>query len=61
MACKHEAIKCVDCVKFCLKCGAKLPADFVPGKSSPEPAQAAETPEKGRETARKRTGRKPAK
>lgn len=61
MACTHEAIKCVNCVKYCLKCGVELPADFIPGKYTPAPAQAVESPEKGQKTATKRTSRKGAK
>ena len=56
MACNHERIKSVNCVLFCDICGEKLPAGFVPGKSSPEPVKAAESPEKGHET--KKTTRK---
>ena len=58
MACTHEQIKCVNCVKICLKCGEKLPTDFVPGKSSPTPAKAVKTPENGEKTASKRTRKK---
>lgn len=36
MACAHERIECVNCVKKCLICGAVLPADFIPGKAEPE-------------------------
>lgn len=28
MACMHEKIKSVNCVKYCLLCGAKLPEGF---------------------------------
>lgn len=28
MSCKHEKIKSVNCVLFCMDCGATLPADF---------------------------------
>lgn len=55
MACTHDAIKCVNCVKICLKCGAELPADFTPGKSTSAPGKAVETPENGQKTATKRT------
>ena len=61
MACTHEQIKCVNCVKICLKCGEKLPADFVPGKSTPATESGAKLPENGEKTASKRTGRKGAK
>lgn len=61
MACTHEQIKCVNCVKYCLKCGEKLPEDFVPGKSTSAHEKAAESPEKGQKTATKRTSRKGAK
>ena len=57
MACKHEQIKCVNCVKYCLICGEKLPADFKPGKSNPKAETAAETPENGG----KQEAKKPAK
>lgn len=52
--CLHEKIKCVNCVKTCLNCGAVLPTDFIPGK----PVKAAETPEKPQE---KKTTRKKVK
>ena len=55
MACTHDEIRNTNCVKYCLKCGVKLPADFIPGKSTPEPEQAEETPEKGQ---KKRTRKK---
>ena len=45
MACKHELIKCTNCVKSCIICGEILPADFLPGKSKPKAEKAAETPE----------------
>ena len=57
MACKHEQIKCVNCVKSCLICGEILPADFLPGKSTPKAEKAAETPENGE----KKETEKPAK
>ena len=60
MACTHEAIKCVNCVKICLKCGEKLPPDFVPGKCTPATESGVKQPEKGEKTATKRTGRKGA-
>lgn len=28
MSCKHENIKSVNCVLYCMDCGATLPADF---------------------------------
>lgn len=34
MTCLHERIKSVNCEKSCLICGAKLPADFIPGKAT---------------------------
>lgn len=54
MACNHEQIMSVNCVLYCVKCGAELPKDFVPVKV----AEAAETPENGGKTATKRTSRK---
>ena len=47
MACKHELIKCTNCVKSCIICGEILPEDFLPGKSKPKAEKAAETPENG--------------
>ena len=58
MACTHNEIKCVNCVKICLKCGEKLPPDFVPGKGTPAPNKAVKSPEKSEKTATKRTSRK---
>ena len=54
MECKHEQIRCTNCVKYCLKCGAELPKDFVPGKA----VESAETPVKAQETAKKPTRKK---
>lgn len=49
--CNHDEIKCVNCVKYCLKCGAELPKDFIPGKAP----EAAETPaEPVKKTTRKK-------
>ena len=56
--CLHERIQCVNCVKSCLICGAKLPADFIPGKPTPAPVKAAETPENEPKTAKKTTRKK---
>lgn len=46
MDCKHEEIKCVNCVKYCLKCGKELPSDFIPGQKPIPVDEAAETPKK---------------
>ena len=54
MECTHDAIRCTNCVKFCLKCGKELPADFIPGKHT----QTAETPVNGQETPKKATRKK---
>lgn len=54
MECTHDAIRCTNCVKFCLKCGKELPADFIPGKHTPQ----AETPVNGQETPKKATRKK---
>ena len=48
MACKHERIKCVNCVKYCMICGEQLPADFIQ-KNAKKEAPAAE-PEPKKET-----------
>lgn len=29
MECKHEAVKSVNCALFCLKCGLKLPDNWL--------------------------------
>ena len=50
--CLHEKIRCTNCEKFCLLCGEKLPADFIPGKVSPT---AEETAEMAAEAAEKPT------
>ena len=54
MECLHEQIKSVNCVKICLKCGATLPADFIPGKVP----EAAETPVESVKSAKKTATRK---
>ena len=61
MECKHEQIMCRNCVKICLKCGAELPADFGTDKPAPKATEAAETPVKAKETAKKPTTRKKVK
>ena len=61
MACTHERIKCVNCVKYCIVCGAELPADFTQGKDAHKKDEAVKTPENGQKTATKRTSRKGAK
>lgn len=33
MSCKHEKIKSVNCVLYCMDCGATLPADFFTKKA----------------------------
>ena len=54
MDCNHDEIKCVNCVKYCLKCGAELPKDFIPGKAP----EAAEMPVKAEKTATTKTTRR---
>ena len=61
MECKHEQIMCRNCVKICLKCGKELPADFGTDKPAPKETEAAETPVKAKETAKKPTTRKKVK
>lgn len=58
MACLHEEIRCTNCVKYCLKCGAELPSDFIPGKHIDPPVEAAETPVKAEKTAKRKTTKK---
>ena len=38
MSCKHEKIKSVNCVLYCMDCGATLPADFFTKKAEKPPA-----------------------
>lgn len=38
MSCKHENIKSVNCVLYCMDCGATLPADFFTKKAEKTPA-----------------------
>lgn len=38
MSCKHEKIKSVNCVLFCMDCGATMPADFFTKKAEKAPA-----------------------
>jgi len=54
MACKHERIKSVNCELYCIECGEKLPADWLTGKHTTEPAKAAESAEKGTKTTRRK-------
>lgn len=58
MGCTHPRIKSVNCVIYCAECGEKLPAGFVPGKHSPEPVEAAESPENAVKTEAKKTTRR---
>ena len=59
--CLHEKIKCVNCEKICLLCGAKLPADFIPGKSTPMVEEVAENAAEAAEKPGKRATRKKVK
>lgn len=54
MDCKHEKIRCTNCVKFCMICGQKLPDCAQPIPSTGEEEKAVE-PQK---TGRKRKARK---
>ena len=36
MECKHEAVKSVNCALFCLKCGLRLPDDWLTKKHTNE-------------------------
>lgn len=58
MECNHGRIKSVNCRIFCDICGVELPADFVPGKCSTTPKQAAEMPAEPQKTTTKTTRRK---
>lgn len=58
MDCKHERIKSVNCRIYCDICGAELPADYLTGKHSPAPVEAAKPPEKGEKTASTKTTRR---
>ena len=46
MACTHDAIKSVNCVFYCLKCGAQLPDNWLEYKNTGEKEKPAETPKK---------------
>ena len=35
MACEHKHLKSVNCILFCLDCGAQLPPEY----NAPKPAQ----------------------
>ena len=63
MDCKHERLKSVNCVIFCDVCGAKLPEDYLFGKSEkPEaPAEPVSKPEEAPKATNKRTTKKGAK
>lgn len=37
MGCKHEVIKCVNCVYFCDLCGARLTEDQIPTQKENAP------------------------
>ena len=58
MACEHKRIKSVNCVLSCVDCGEILPADFLTGKRSSEPAQAAKQATEAQETATTKRTRK---
>lgn len=67
MACKHERIKCVNCVKSCMICGEILPDDFFtkkkPKKEKPveKPAEVPETPEQEAQAAEQEPKAEPKK
>lgn len=46
MNCKHERIKSVNCVKYCMICGQKLPDCVQPIPSKGEEEKPVETPKK---------------
>lgn len=49
--CKHDRIKSVNCVLYCMDCGAVLPADFLAGEYIPDektPAEGEKKPVKRR-------------
>ena len=48
MTCTHDAIKSVNCVFYCLKCGAQLPDNWLEYKNTGEKEKPAETPKNGR-------------
>ena len=49
MACAHERIKSVNCVIYCDICGAKLPVDYLVGKSRIAEQNAAEPAKNAKE------------
>ena len=64
MACAHERLKSVNCVIYCADCGAKLPVDYLVGKSriaeqnAAEPAKNAKEAEPKEAPKTKRTTKK---
>lgn len=58
MDCEHKRIKSVNCEKFCLDCGAKLPDDFIASVKAENPANNPPVDNgKGKATTRKRTAK----
>ena len=39
MDCRHERIKCINCVKYCMDCGARLADCVQPLPKEEKPAQ----------------------
>lgn len=60
MACKHERIKSVNCVLFCIDCGEKLPSDALNGQTPVQNDTGVKQPEKGEKQAPAKRGRKAA-
>lgn len=49
MACEHKRLCCIDCMFFCLDCGARVGVTVKPPKpDEPKPAEAAEKPKRTR-------------
>lgn len=60
MACKHERIKSVNCVLFCIDCGEKLPQGYWAEQIPTQTDTGVKTPEKGEKQAPAKRGRKAA-
>ena len=60
MDCKHERIKSVNCEYFCLDCGEKIPAPFIPANSGAKQAEKKSAEEKTDKATAKKTRAKKA-
>ena len=58
MACKHERVKSVNCVFYCMDCGAELPQEALfpvgEGKNTAEEEKPSEAPKQPEKRTRKK-------